>query len=218
MKKFITGFLVGAMLFSVIGTAAISYVADVAGFKVLVNGEEFVSDPPALVVEGRTYLPLRAMGDALGVPVVWNSELGQAEVGTSPSNYTAENTVQINDKWKMSLLGCKSYKEISQFTKAEEGKEIVVATFELENITTEKQSFSFLFLSTYFDDYKTPITILGEQIDGATQLAAADIEAGKKIKGYLAYQVEPGWNKIDIIYNDELFAEDDSNALKFNIK
>lgn len=86
MKKFITGVLVGAMLFSVIGTAAISYVADVAGFKVLVNGEEFVSDPPALVVEGRTYLPLRAMGDALGVPVNWNAELGQAEVGSADIN------------------------------------------------------------------------------------------------------------------------------------
>lgn len=34
------------------------------GFKVLVNGEEFVSDPPALAVDGRTYLPLRAMGEA----------------------------------------------------------------------------------------------------------------------------------------------------------
>lgn len=86
MKKFIIGLISGVMLASTIAFAA-TYTASPATFKVLVNGKEFVSDPPALVVEGRTYLPLRAMGDALGVPVEWNAELGQAEVGViSPVN------------------------------------------------------------------------------------------------------------------------------------
>ncbi len=96
MKKFISGFLAGAVCFCTIGAFAASYVADVAGFKVLVNGKEFVSDPPALVVEGRTYLPLRAIGDALGVPVNWNAELGQAEVGTMPSVEGAEVKTETN--------------------------------------------------------------------------------------------------------------------------
>lgn len=82
MKKFVSGLLSGLILAGTVAFAA-SYLAEPATFKVLVNGEEFVSDPPALVVEGRTYLPLRAMGDALGVPVNWNEELGQAEVGTT---------------------------------------------------------------------------------------------------------------------------------------
>ena len=94
MKKFISGFLIGAMLFSVIGAAAVTYVAYPAGFKVLVNGEEFKSDPPAVVIEGSTYLPLRAMGNALGVPVNWNSELQQAEVGENGIN----KAIVINDK------------------------------------------------------------------------------------------------------------------------
>ncbi|OQB13331.1 MAG: hypothetical protein BWY15_01795 [Firmicutes bacterium ADurb.Bin193] len=81
MKRFMSGFLLGAMLFGVVGAVAVSYVANPVDFKVLVNGKEFVSDPPALEVEGRTYLPLRAMGEALGVPVNWNEELRQAEVG-----------------------------------------------------------------------------------------------------------------------------------------
>lgn len=89
MKKFIVGMIAGIMLTSSFAFA-VTYVAEPASFKVLVNGEEFVSDPPALVVEGRTYLPLRAMGDALGVPVNWNEELRQAEVGTMPK--TEEKT------------------------------------------------------------------------------------------------------------------------------
>ena len=215
MKKFIIGFLIGALVFGSVGYA-VTYVAQPATLKVMVNGKEFVSDPPALVVEGRTYLPLRAMGDALGVPVEWNAELRQAEVGKTKTQFNAENNVATNDKWKMTFLGCKTYKEIDEYTKAADGKEYVIVTFELENISTEKQAFSFLGLSTYFDDYKTPLAVLASQIDGATLMAATEIEARKKMKGYFSYEVNPNWHKIDIIYND--FTLDDVNEMKFTIK
>ena len=101
MKRFLCGFLLGAMIFGAIGAFAVSYVANPVDFKVLVNGEEFISDPPALEVEGRTYLPLRAMGEALGVPVNWNEELRQAEVGNSApvaeaNQYSRSNPAPIN--------------------------------------------------------------------------------------------------------------------------
>lgn len=101
MKKFISGFLIGAMLFGTIGAFAAQYIANPVSFKVMVNGEEFVSDPPALEVEGRTYLPLRAMGEALGVPVNWNQELNQAEVGNQApvaekNQYSRNNPAPIN--------------------------------------------------------------------------------------------------------------------------
>lgn len=92
MKKFITGIIVGSLLTSTIAFAA-SYIANPPTFKVLVNGKEFISDPPTLVVEGNTYLPLRAMGDALGVPVKWNEELRQVEVGTMPITENEELTI-----------------------------------------------------------------------------------------------------------------------------
>lgn len=81
MKRFLVGFLSGALIFGTVGAFAASYIANPAGFKVVVNGEEFTSDPPAMVINDRTYLPLRAIGDALGVPVAWNDALQQAEVG-----------------------------------------------------------------------------------------------------------------------------------------
>ena len=89
MKKFITGLLVGAILCSSVGALAVSLIANPADFKVFVNGAEFVSDPPTLEVEGRTYLPLRAIGEALGVPVEWNETLRQVEVGTMPTSSEA---------------------------------------------------------------------------------------------------------------------------------
>ena len=101
MKKFISGFLAGSIISFTIGIFAVSYVAEPATFKVMVNGKEFTSDPPVLVIDGNTYLPLRAMGNALGVPVTWNSELGQAEVGNSApvaekSQYSRNNPAPIN--------------------------------------------------------------------------------------------------------------------------
>ena len=101
MKKFLIGFVTGAIVFSAVGVFAVNYIAEPATFKILVNGKEFNSDPPALVVEGRTYLPLRAMGDAIGVPVEWNAELNQAEVGNSApvankNEYSRNNPAPIN--------------------------------------------------------------------------------------------------------------------------
>lgn len=101
MKKFISGFLSGTIIAATAGVFAASYVADPASFKVFVNGKEFTSDPPAIVVEGRTYLPLRSIGEALGVPVKWNDELKQAEVGNSApkaaeNQYSRTNPAPIN--------------------------------------------------------------------------------------------------------------------------
>lgn len=102
MKKFISGFIAGAILCSIIATYAVtSYVANPLSYKVLVNGKEFTSDPPPVEIEGRTYLPLRAISEALGVPVNWNEELRQAEVGYSinvadPNQYSRNNPAPVN--------------------------------------------------------------------------------------------------------------------------
>ena len=86
MKKFIIGFVLGALIFSAsTAYAATQFTAHIANFKVLVNGEEFkATTGEVLTVEGRTYLPLRDMGNALGVSVVWNEKLRQVEIGTPP--------------------------------------------------------------------------------------------------------------------------------------
>ena len=99
LKKTIASFITGALIFGSIGVFAGSYVANPVDFKVMVNGKEFTSDPPPLEVDGRTYLPLRAIGDALGVPVGWNEELRQAEVGTAPleeTSYSRNNPAPLD--------------------------------------------------------------------------------------------------------------------------
>ena len=124
MKKFIIGLVCGIMLASTFAFAA-TYISEPATFKVLVNGEEFVSDPPVLVIEGSTYLPLRAMGDALGVPVEWNGELRQVEVGTKQEE--AHNTA---DGYKL-YEGSNSIIDFGEFC----GVKPCIEPRETENVT-----------------------------------------------------------------------------------
>jgi len=86
MKKFVAGFLTCFILMIGVAYAATSLKADIAPFKIYVDGSEFKPDPAPVVINDRTYLPLRAMGDALGVPVNWNESKRQVEVGKAPAD------------------------------------------------------------------------------------------------------------------------------------
>ncbi len=117
MKRFICGFLAGATLFVTAGVFAVQYAANPVDFKVLVNGKEFTSDPPALEVNGRTYLPLRAIGDALGVPVSWNEELRQAEVGNSTAEAAVDNSEKTPVEYRNALKKAEIYSETLHMSK-----------------------------------------------------------------------------------------------------
>ena len=83
LKDLNIGAFNGAMLFCNVPTIANSiktFVAEEATFPILVDGQKVELDMPAVTIEGRTYLPLRALGSILGVKVDWNDEKRQAEI------------------------------------------------------------------------------------------------------------------------------------------
>ena len=104
MKKLISGLVITGLLSTCMLAYAetASWTAQKATFKVLVRGKEYTSETPPIVIDGRTFLPLRAMGDVLGVPVDWNTKLNQAEVGmsTAKTSDTAAQTV-LSDSEKV---------------------------------------------------------------------------------------------------------------------
>ena len=92
MKKYIAGFIAG--VFATVGITAFadevrSFIAEKATFEIYVAGEKFESEKPAVVIDGSTYLPLRATGEALGVTVEWNAEKRRVEVGDVKENQEA---------------------------------------------------------------------------------------------------------------------------------
>lgn len=82
MKKgFLKGFIIGGLIFSSISLATVSYTALKATFPIMINGQPWECEKPVVVIDGSTYLPLKAIGEVLGVNVKWNSELSRVEIG-----------------------------------------------------------------------------------------------------------------------------------------
>lgn len=94
-RQLVTGIVIGSLLFAMIPAIANTlrtYTAEEAGFPVVVDGNPVELDMPVVTIEDRTYLPLRAMGDALGVKVTWNEELQRAEVYQNGGYDTLDKT------------------------------------------------------------------------------------------------------------------------------
>lgn len=79
MKKFIAGLLVGLILCG--GAFAATLNAETTDIKVVINGSQSSAMP--IVLNGSTYLPLKAISTVLGCYVNWNEKLRQVEVYTS---------------------------------------------------------------------------------------------------------------------------------------
>lgn len=85
MKKVFVGIVIGSTITlttSVFADTIKEYILTKIEYPIYVNGNEFKSNElPALNFQGNTYLPLKAIGDALAKPVKWNDQLKRVEIG-----------------------------------------------------------------------------------------------------------------------------------------
>ncbi len=65
------------------------WVAQKAPYKIIINNKSFTTDKPIVTINGTTYLPLRAIGEALSVPINWNSGEKRVEIGKPSQKATA---------------------------------------------------------------------------------------------------------------------------------
>ena len=123
MKKRLQGFIAGVILLVVLftGTAATAanYQALPATFPVYINGAEWRTDSPPVVIDGHTYLPLKALGDILDVDIKWNSALFRVDI-TKP-----EEIVVISDIGnKYHRQNCPTVKKVKEYVTKDEAKEM----------------------------------------------------------------------------------------------
>lgn len=211
MKKIISGVLIG-LLIGVAGTTfATQYVVEDASFPILVNGQAFKTDKPIVTINGSTYMPLRAIGEALGVKVNWNDDKGQVEIGeTVTSEYSYSNPAPIgttqthydellndiavtNVTLKEIIRGDKAWeliKKANSFNSAaEEGYEYIVANIEVKLANyTEGKSYS---LTSYnFDLMSSEGKIYDRKmIVAPTPKLDADLYKGASNTGYIVFKV-----------------------------
>jgi hypothetical protein len=82
MKKFILGFVIGAMLFSImpIKAAIEEFKLYKSDSKVIIKGSEFKHETlPFLTYQGNDYAPLKPMLESAGFVVNWNTEQKEYE-------------------------------------------------------------------------------------------------------------------------------------------
>lgn len=112
-----------------------------------------------------------------------------------------------HDNFKISFEMAKQYDEIQQgdseflIAKPDDGKKYLVLFFEFENVSDEEQNVNMLYGKAYCDDYDINSTLLMVQPEGYSTLSG-DLDVGKKRKGYVAYEVDPDWKKLEFTYKD----------------
>ncbi len=153
MKKFIMGFISCFILMVGFSYAANNNIFSAAKFKILVNGNEY-RGKPAIVVDGSTYLPLRALGEVLNVKVNWNETKRRVEIGEMPieatptpvstpnpkvsagkNEFIAHDNMQGRDIFKVSVLG-----KVTEGSIKDTDIKYEIWQFRFENIDIHEQS------------------------------------------------------------------------------
>jgi len=108
-KTFLLGFISGAIILGIITSFAATYTALTASFPIFIDGEIWKNNKPTVVIDGSTYLPLKAIGDTLDVNVNWDSTNNRVEIyNTNKSklfvyNWCTEVIDEINNYWDLRL-------------------------------------------------------------------------------------------------------------------
>jgi hypothetical protein len=97
MKRFVLGFIIGAVLFSVlpIKAAIEEFICYKADYRVIINGEEYTHpDLPILNYQGNTYVPFRSALEQAGLIIDWDTQSREARV-TLPEggDYTLDKSI-----------------------------------------------------------------------------------------------------------------------------
>lgn len=95
-KQLIVGIILGAIIFNVAPSMALSGLKTIDvmynNIKIAVDGKEVETDSEPFIYEGRTYVPIRFVSEALGMEVNWNDKTKTVEI-TNTSSSTPNATI-----------------------------------------------------------------------------------------------------------------------------
>jgi S1-C subfamily serine protease len=112
MKRF-PKILAVLLILSVIPVSAATYQLVTAYYPINVNGQKIAVTP--LNLNGTTYLPLRSISEAVGVPIEWNNATKSVEINTVDIERLKEASVMIYaDDGKTQVQGSAVYIDYDQ--------------------------------------------------------------------------------------------------------
>lgn len=187
MKKYLAGFLIGVIV--TVGMTAFadeinSWIAERATFDVYVGGEKFESNKPVAVIDGSTYLPLKATGEALGVSVEWNVEDRRVEVGEvkTPTIEVTPTVIPTSTIPPITLLTPKPVS--TPTTKEQFGSHLNTKTYYFKSDLFETDNKGKHALIMYKNEQYTPLYLLGSVLQGENDNWSINIRGEKTPETY----------------------------------
>lgn len=162
-------------------------------------------------------------GRAPGGSTVIGSASSQSESKAEPATEKpteAEKKASIgeyvqSDTLKITLTNAKVYDEIVQDEYMEatpaDGKKYLVLFLEAENVSDKDQYINMFYYQAYADDKSIKSTILLVNPEDE-DMFSGDLAPGKKLSGYVAYEVNKDWKDFEFTYKDGAL----SNSTKFS--
>lgn len=121
----------------------------------------------------------------------------EVTVATEPSLPTVGDTLEIKGV-KVKFNNVKESRG-SQFVEPGSGNVFVLCEFTIENnSSTDIGVSSMLSFECYVDDYATSISLNALMDDAVSKQLDGTIAPGKKIRGYIGYEVPRNWSDIEI--------------------
>lgn len=104
----------------------------------------------------------------------------------------------------------------NEFFKASagDGQVYLILEMEVKNTSDKKQSFSSYEFTASIDDYTVDSEYLLFNPNRMDYLMGGDIMAGKKLSGYLAYEIDQNWKECELAYT-EIFDDNPSFTYHF---
>ncbi len=132
---------------------------------------------------------------------------------TKKDTFTVGETAQMQDI--QVTLSNYEESEGSNFYKPSEGKVFVLAEFEIANNSDKDLAISSLLsFKAYADDYSLNYSVAA-MIDKSDSTLDGSVAAGKKMKGWIGYEVNADWEKVEIEFSPEVWK---SKKFKFLIE
>lgn len=81
------------------------------------------------------------------------------------------------------------------------------------NVSAEDDYFNYLLFDSYVDGYSRSLKLLLSKPDD-TDALTGDVAAGKKLKGYLAWEVSKDWKELETSYRDDVWSAEKTATFK----
>lgn len=117
---------------------------------------------------------------------------------------------------KITLKNVKVYDEITGeylSDKPENGKKYLVLFLEAENLSLDDKNINLFYYDAYIDDKSIENKVLFTEPEGE-KIFSGDIASGKKLSGFVAYEVDKDWQKFEFTYKDDALL----NGTKYNFE